>query len=88
MNARLDRFGRLLVPKRLRQRLGLETGVHLHLEARDGVLVVTPVYPSSLLEVDDGLLVFGGEFHGDPEDIMKEVRVGRLDGLQSHEEPC
>ena len=39
----LDRFGRVLLPKPLRDRVGLRPGDSLHIEVREGSLVLEPV---------------------------------------------
>lgn len=43
MRTTMDRAGRVVVPKPLRQRLGLGEGGQVELVERDGVLELTPV---------------------------------------------
>jgi AbrB family looped-hinge helix DNA binding protein len=49
MRTTIDAAGRLVVPKPLRDELGLESGTELELEARDGALEVSvPAIPMRL----------------------------------------
>jgi AbrB family looped-hinge helix DNA binding protein len=51
MRTTIDRAGRIVVPKPLRDELGLSPGQHLELEARDGRLEIEPaVTPVTLVE--------------------------------------
>ena len=43
MRTTIDRAGRVIVPKALRDELGLEPGRDLDVSARDGALVLQPV---------------------------------------------
>lgn len=53
MRTTIDGAGRLVVPKPLRDELGLEPGQELELEARDGRLEVEPaITPVTLVEED------------------------------------
>lgn len=39
----LDRFGRILIPKKVRDQLGLSAADKLDLEVRDGVILLAPI---------------------------------------------
>lgn len=43
MRTAIDRAGRVIVPKALRDELGLQPGRALEISARDGALVIEPV---------------------------------------------
>ena len=75
MNATVDRFGRLVVPKRLRTRLGWRAGTRVRLvPTRRGVEVLAeesaPPAPPGL-RWDNGLLVAAGTFGAKPPDLTK-----------------
>lgn len=53
----MDRAGRLVVPKALREQLGLEPGAELEATVEDGRLVATPVGPEVVLVEENGRLV-------------------------------
>jgi len=75
----IDRAGRLVIPKRLRDRLGLAEGVRLHIWEEDGRLVLEPVAQEARLVEDGGLLVIEGA--SGPIPTVGEVRDGRIDEL-------
>jgi AbrB family looped-hinge helix DNA binding protein len=60
MNARIDKSGRIVVPKSLRERLGLKPNTEFELvERADGVLLRPVEQPPSMLKVE-GLWVHQG----------------------------
>ena len=78
MNATVDRFGRLVVPKRLRTRLGWRAGTKVRLvPTRRGVEVLAedpnPPAPPGL-RWENGLLVAAGTFGGKAPDLVKLQR--------------
>lgn len=64
MTVTIDKFGRVLIPKPLRDQLGLEPGAELSLDinAGDGgpTLELRPEPAGDALSVQDGLLVYTG----------------------------
>jgi AbrB family looped-hinge helix DNA binding protein len=54
MRTTIDRAGRLVVPKALRDELGLEPGLDLELAARDGRLEIEPATTPVTLVEEDG----------------------------------
>jgi AbrB family looped-hinge helix DNA binding protein len=48
MLVRLSSKGQLVIPKSVRQELGLEPGDRFHLEVKEGRLVLEPVVPSAI----------------------------------------
>ena len=74
MRTTIDAAGRIVVPKRLREELGLDPGTELELEARDGALEVrVPPVPMHL-ERREGRLVAVAE-RPMPELTAEEVRA-------------
>jgi AbrB family looped-hinge helix DNA binding protein len=87
MKTTVDRFGRVVVPKALRVRLGLRAGTEVDIEeAADGGLSLRPVAGESPLAVRGGVLVFTGAAVEDLEDAVaagREERARRLSGMPS-----
>lgn len=77
MKSTLDRFGRLVVPKKLRDRLGLRAGSAVEIEETDGHLLLTPADDAPPLAVKDGILVFIGSAEGDIEAAVASDRSER-----------
>lgn len=81
METTLDRFGRVVIPKRVRDDLGLIPGTVLQVEERGGAVSLTPVTEEALLVEEDGVLVFRGRAAGDLTGAVAETRDARLDDL-------
>ncbi|MBI1865511.1 MAG: AbrB/MazE/SpoVT family DNA-binding domain-containing protein [Nitrospirae bacterium] len=79
MKATLDRFGRIVVPKKIRDRLGLRPGSEIELDEHGSELVLKPAGRETPLKLEDGVLVFAGTATGD---IMEAVRLHRGERLR------
>ncbi|EYB67857.1 hypothetical protein DEIPH_ctg032orf0110 [Deinococcus phoenicis] len=78
----LDRFGRVLLPKKLRDALGLQPGEQLEVEVEAGVLHLRPLTrPVQTIEHHGRLVLDGpGLISGDPVEDMREQRLDDLLG--------
>lgn len=83
MEVTIDRFGRLVIPKALRDHLGLGPGSTLELEEKDEALLLRPQRPAPDLVEEDGVLVFTGEPGGDLDGALERHREARLTRLGS-----
>ena len=84
MRTTVDRFGRVVVPKTMRVRLGLRAGAAIDIEETDGCISLRPVEDSSPLILKQGVLVFTGSAAGNLEDavaVNREERANRLAGM-------
>lgn len=81
MEAILDDLGRIVIPKQMRDDLGLNPGTILRVEERENKIVLTPALPQEALVVNDGVLVFTGEVEGDLERALHRDRQERSLGL-------
>ena len=77
----LDRFGRVLVPKKVRTELGISPGDPLEIESRDGGILIKPIHDEPCLVDKDGVLVFTGTSMGDIVGAVREHRNQRLDKI-------
>jgi AbrB family looped-hinge helix DNA binding protein len=74
---KLDKFGRIVIPKAIRDRLGLEPGTELEMEEREDGVLIKPPDEEALLEMENGILVFTGELVGDVTDLVRKSREAR-----------
>lgn len=85
METSLDRFGRVVIPKAVRQRLGIIPGQALEIDAGYDEIILRPVRPRADLEVREGVLVYsGGELDGEVGDVVKadrERRIAKISGI-------
>ena len=57
----LDRAGRVLIPKSLREELRLAVGDALQLQSEGDEITLRPVRPEALLKKEQGVWVYQGE---------------------------
>jgi AbrB family looped-hinge helix DNA binding protein len=74
MRTTLDKFGRLVIPKKMREDLGIEPGTPVTVEERGQVIYVKPVHDAPPVAVKEGILVYRGVAEGD---LEKAVAVDR-----------
>jgi AbrB family looped-hinge helix DNA binding protein len=77
MKATLDRAGRLLVPKSLRDALGLVPGSEVDVSVYGAGLQVTPAGRTARLVDRDGRLVATGETTIDDNEVFDLIDAGR-----------
>ena len=78
MEVVLDKFGRILIPKKLRVLLGLGPGSRLKVVATPEELTLRPADAEPVLEVREGVLLYGGELEGRSEGLLEELRDERI----------
>lgn len=78
MDVTLDRYGRILLPKALRDRLGLQAGSRLHVETTGEGIALRPVDQDAILTVRDGVLVHEGRLLDDGAGLLRDVREERI----------
>lgn len=77
MEATLDKFGRIVIPNRVREEFGLDPGTVLEIESGEGKIVLSPRRDQPDLVREDGVLVFTGEAVGDLESAVEAHRNRR-----------
>lgn len=78
MKTTLDRFGRVVVPKEIRDRLGLKPGTEIQIDEHGNEVVLKPVGNETPLKLEDGVLVFTGTATAD---LMEAIRAHRKERL-------
>ena len=88
MDVTLDNFGRIVIPKKIRDRLGIQPGSKLRLDVEEGDdrerLALEPLRDKPILQRRGRLLVHTGELVGDVEDAVqrdRDERIRTLTGL-------
>lgn len=77
----LDKFGRVLIPKKMRMNLGLSPGCDLNIEAHDKEITIHPITEESLLVNKEGVLVAKCDAVEPIEGFEKKIRNQRLKKL-------
>lgn len=78
MEATLDRFGRVLIPKGVRRQLGMTAGQTFEIKVGADEIVLKPHHPEAGLAVRDGVLIYrGGKLETDVGDMVKTDREQR-----------
>jgi AbrB family looped-hinge helix DNA binding protein len=78
METTLDKFGRIVIPKRVRDDLGLKPGAVLQIEQADQRILMEPVHEGPHVVVKNGVLVFSGTATGDIVGAIQAHRQERL----------
>ena len=72
MQTKLDKFGRVLIPKNVRKNLGLKPGDTLELEQSDKKIIIKPnSKPERIIGADKGLIEISDDFDEPLEDFKE-----------------
>lgn len=79
----VDGAGRLVIPKAIRDQLGLHAGRSLEIRTEGERVVLEPVIEEALLTEQNGILVISSELQGSFPDHRqeREARLERLAGV-------
>ncbi len=78
METTLDKFGRIVIPKAVRDHYGLAAGVVLDIRSGEDGIVLLPQKPRPDLIEKGGVLVFTGEAEEDLEEAVERQREERM----------
>jgi AbrB family looped-hinge helix DNA binding protein len=79
----LDRFGRIVIPKTVRNDLGLAPGSALVLEEVEEGILLKPLNEEPEVIEHNGVLVFTGVAEGDLSEAVEKDRDARLRSLSA-----
>lgn len=85
MEVVIDKFGRIIIPKQIREHLGLSAGSKLKIEEQDHELHLAPLEDQSYLTYENDILVYTGRVRGNLDEVLKrqrEMRLKKLDGFE------
>jgi len=80
METILDRFGRIVLPKKIREDFNLKAGTQIQIEENEKSIILTPIHGEPNLHMKDGVLVFSGT---PLEDLGKALTKHREEGLKT-----
>ncbi len=78
MEATLDKFGRIVIPKKVRENFNLGPGTQIHIEETNDMIVLKPIHREPNLIKKNGVLVFSGTSTGNIEEALIKHRAKRL----------
>ena len=78
METRLDKFGRVVIPKPIRDDLDLQPGSVLEIKDDDQRILLEPVQEEPHVVMKKGVLVFSGAAQGDIEEAIRSHHQERL----------
>lgn len=84
METQIDKFGRVVIPKVVRDHLGLKTGSVLYVEEDNHNIVLKVADHIPQIVVKGGIVVYSGHATDDLESTIQRERDDRLDKLGKH----
>ena len=82
METSLDRFGRIVIPKKIREDFNLKAGSPIRIEEGEQEIILKPVQGEPNLHVKDGVLVFTGTPLEDLGDAVAKHREERMKSIR------
>lgn len=81
MQVSLDQFGRIVIPKKVREHFALASGAQLLIEESGDSIILKPHCDEPTLVDKEGVLVFTGKSLEDVEDTLERHRKKRINQL-------
>ncbi|MCD6570474.1 MAG: AbrB/MazE/SpoVT family DNA-binding domain-containing protein [Deltaproteobacteria bacterium] len=78
METALDKFGRIVIPKKIREHFNLEPGTQIRIEENGQTIVLKPVHGEPNLILKEGVLVFSGTPTGNLDEALTKHREKRI----------
>ena len=82
METSVDRFGRIVIPKKIRDDFNLKAGTPIRIKESDQAIILTPLHGESNLRVKDGILVFSGKPLEDLGDAVTKHREEHIKSIR------
>jgi AbrB family looped-hinge helix DNA binding protein len=79
----VDASGRILIPKKVREQLGINTQAQLSLEIEEGRIILQPISKEAETYYEEGVLVVKTEPIENLETIIDELREERINEFTS-----
>lgn len=81
METQVDKFGRVVIPKIVRDHLGLKTGTVLYIEEHNHEIVLKVAEHMPQTQVKGGIVVYMGHATDDIDSTIQDEREDRLNKL-------
>ena len=81
---KLDQFGRVVIPKPIRDGLGLDAGAELEIAKEGESIILTPTDRAPVVKLKGHVLVYTGKAEGDLVDAVRrdrEERIRKVSGM-------
>lgn len=82
MLATLDKYGRIIIPKKIRKQLGITVETGLNIEEDGKRIIIEPISEKEPVVEEDGILVFTGKLSSQPEQLLEDDRALRMKKLR------
>ena len=82
----IDKFGRVVIPKRFRENLGINIKTTLNISENGKRIVIEPVQDNNPVVNKDGILVFTGKLEGTKNDMVHSDRKKRMHKLLKNDD--
>ena len=82
METILDRFGRIVIPKKIRDDFNLEPGTPIRIEESEHTIILKPLHGEPNLHWKDGVLVFSGAPIADLSNALERHREDRVNRIR------
>ncbi len=86
METSIDSFGRIVIPKKIREHFLLDSGTQLRIEETADAIVLRPVFGEPNLNEKNGVLVYSGTLADDIEEATEKHRLERIHSLSKEHE--
>lgn len=83
METTLDKFGRIVIPKEIRDDFDLKPGNRIRIEESEKTIILRPISGEPNLRWKEGVLVFSGTLLVDLEKAVEKHREERLKSFGS-----
>ncbi len=81
----LDRYGRIVIPKKLREHLGITRHTNLNIKEEGERIVIEPIHSEDVLVNKEGILVYTGNISSEINDLLKANRNNRIRKLYNED---
>lgn len=82
----LDKYGRLIIPKKFREHLGITKNTNLDIKEEGKRIIIEPIQAEDILVNKDGILVYAGSILAETDELLKMNRDNRINRLLNEDE--